>query len=64
MKLWRKLAKKEENGSRTGRMIKQSFLMQEQALKFGIKTYPLLNALFVRGGIIAKAEQQVSESKE
>jgi type III secretory pathway component EscS len=73
MKLWRKLGKKEVDGSRTGRMIKQSFLMQEQALKFGIKSYPLLTTLLTRAGITTQTElqsmsneiiEQINESKE
>jgi hypothetical protein len=63
MKLWRKLGKKErqEDGSvvRTGRMIKQSFQLQEYALKRAAKTTPLLDKLFARGDIkfvMTKAE--------
>lgn len=55
MKLWRKMGRKEvrEDGTvqRTGRLIKQSFQLQEYALRNAKKTTPLLDALFDRAGI-------------
>jgi len=52
MKLWRKLAKKEEDGTRTGRSIKYQYQMMEQMSKLHKKSYPLLDSLLNKAGIV------------
>ena len=56
MKLWRRLAKKtvDETGAtvRDGRAIKRGYQMQEMFMKQLPKTYPLLDALFARAGVV------------
>ena len=71
MKLWRKLAKK-ENGVRNGRSIKHTMLMQELMMKNAVRTTPLLEALFKRAGMsysLSKKQQEalknmIEKSKE
>ena len=60
MKLWRKLSKKQEDGTRTGRSIKYQYQMMEQMSKLHKKSYPLLDALLEKAGIvyILTAKQQ------
>ena len=62
MKLWRKLAKKDESGKRNGRQIAYEFRMGEQMNKYTAKTYPLLEALYKRAGItyaLTKKQQEI-----
>ena len=60
MKLWRRLSKKEADGTRTGRSIKYQYQMMEQMSKLHKKSYPLLDALLEKAGIvyILTAKQQ------
>ena len=51
MKLWRKLSKKQPDGSRPGRQIAHQMRMFEVLSKQSKKSYPLLDALFDRAGI-------------
>lgn len=51
MKLWRKLGRKQEDGTRTGRSIKYQMQMSEYFLKNSKKSYPLLDALFKHAGV-------------
>lgn len=50
MKLWRRLAKK-DNGVRNGRAIRYQSYMYEQILKTQKGSYPLLDILLSRAGI-------------
>ena len=52
MKLWRKLSKKQEDGTRTGRSIKYQYEMMEQMSKLQKKSYPLLDGLLEKAGIV------------
>lgn len=58
MKLWRKLAQKDEQGRRNGRQIAYMLRMQEMNGKTAAKSYPLLNALLNKAGI--KFEEKVA----
>lgn len=65
MKLWRKLAKKENAGTdfekRNGREIKHQIMMSEQMGKSQKKSYPLLEALFKKAEIryaLTKKQQE------
>lgn len=61
MKLWRKLSKKEKDGTRTGRSIKHQMQMAEMIGKQNKITYPLLDTLFERAGIrytLSKKQQE------
>lgn len=51
MKLWRRMAKKDEDGRRNGRQIKYHMWMEEQMFKKQARSYPLLDALFKRAGM-------------
>jgi len=51
-KLWRREAKKELSGRRTGRQIKYARQMEEAMFKNAVKIYPLLDALFKRSNVI------------
>lgn len=51
MKLWRRMAKKDENGRRNGREIKSSLQWSEMMGKTAKKSYPLLDALFAHIGM-------------
>ena len=61
MKLWRKLAKKNELGVSDGRQIKQQLQMSEMMTKQSKMTYPLLEVLFKKAGIeyaLTKKQQE------
>ena len=61
MKMWRKIAKKDEFGKRNGREIAYNLRMQEMMLKTSARTYPLLDALFKHAGVrwtLSKAQQE------
>jgi hypothetical protein len=51
MKYWRRTAKKDENGKRTGREIKSMMQWSEAMGKTAKLSYPLLDALFTRAGV-------------
>ena len=51
MKLWRKLAKKETDGTRNGREIRYQLYIGEQIAKQNKRSYPLLDKLLERSGM-------------
>jgi predicted solute-binding protein len=61
MKLWRKLSKKQPDGSRTGRQIAHQMRMFEALSKQSKKSYPLMDALFERAGftyVLTRKQQE------
>lgn len=65
MKLWRKLSKKQPDGYRPGRQIAQQMRMFEVLSKQSKKSYPLLDALLDRAGIIDhKQQENLTETSE
>jgi hypothetical protein len=69
MKLWRKLAKKENAGTdfekRNGREIRNNLMWSEQMSTVQKKSYPLLDALIQKAGIkFVMTKKQEAKLKE